>query len=111
MGHAGKGLPDNGSPIGEEWAASAIFTVGVKYDWRYWQGRVGEWDRPGVLSGAGAGRAGCHPEGPEGPGVGGPHLLACPNNGLYVTILYRREAMCGSPELCEGTLVLRNPLP
>lgn len=40
------------APIGEEWAPSAIFTVGVKYEGRYWQGRVGEWDRPGTLSGA-----------------------------------------------------------
>ena len=39
------------SPIGEGWAPSAIFTVGVKHEGRYWQGRVGEWDRPGVLSG------------------------------------------------------------
>lgn len=38
--------------VGEEWAPSAIFTVGVKYEGRYWQGRVGEWDRPGTLSGA-----------------------------------------------------------
>ncbi|MCY3539961.1 MAG: hypothetical protein F4Y75_05010 [Acidimicrobiia bacterium] len=28
-----------------EWCPSLWFTVGVKYEGRYWQGRVGEWDR------------------------------------------------------------------
>lgn len=38
------------SPAGPRWAPSLWFTVGVKYEGRYWQGRIGELDDATVLS-------------------------------------------------------------